>query len=445
MVTGSVVANLPAGASGTARRTLSRQFWVIAHRWAGLSLTLFLAMAGFTGIFLSWLDELEVATAPELHLAAPPSPDARPLEVLAIREQVLARYPGAEIDFVPLRAEPGRSLRLHLHWHDPKTGKELEAGPGWDDLFLDPYTGRELGRREWGNITQGVKNLMPFVYRLHYSLAMGRWATIVFGVAALVWTIDCFVGFYLTLPVRQRRPSGQSARASTRPQQPSWWQRWKPSWKIRWGASRYKFNFDLHRAGGLWIWPLLLVFAWSSVSFNLPQVYAPVMKQFGAVDARAALFATKLPSPREHPALSFDQALRHGRALSASEAGKRGLVLRDGGEGYLWHVPAVGAYVYAFTTSADIAHDGGGTRVAFDSNSGAIRAFQAPTGENGANTVTTWITNLHMAHVLGMPWRIAVSVVGALVTALCVTGMIIWMRKRSARTAKGDRVRTPSH
>lgn len=417
---------------GTGRLSLSRQFWVILHRWAGLSLTLFLAVAGFTGIFLAWIDELEVATAPELHLVQPPSPDARPLDVLSIREQVLSRYPEASIDFVPLHVEEGRSLRLHLHWLDPVTGLEREDGPGWDDLFIDPYTGEELGRREWGDITQGLKNLMPFVYRLHYSLALGDTAMLVFGIAALIWTIDCFVGFYLTLPVRQRKPSPQPGNGPS----PSWWQRWKRSWKVRWKASRYKLNFDLHRAGGLWLWPVLLVFAWSSVSFNLPQVYVPVMKQFGANDLRETYVANLLPAPRHDPAMSFREALRHGQSLAAREAAKAGIALRSDGETWLWHVPEAGAYVYGFTTTADISKHGGGTNVAFDSNTGALEAVQIPTGHNAADTFTTWITALHTAHVLGLPWRIAVSLIGAMVTMLCITGLVIWMKKRAGRIAR---------
>lgn len=410
---------------------LSRQFWVVIHRWAGLTLTLFLTVAGFTGIFLAWLDELEVATAPELHLVSPPSPDARPLDVLAIRDQVLVRYPDARIDFVPLTVEPGRSLRLHLHWHDPKTGAEIKSGPGWDDLFIDPYTGRELGRREWGDISQGVKNLMPFIYRLHYSLALGDWGLLVFGFAALIWTIDCFVGFYLTLPVRLRH---NAARAPG-PARPSWFDRWLPSWKVRWRASGHKLNFDLHRAGGLWIWPLLLVFAWSSVSFNLPQVYVPVMKQFGAEDPRERYFSSLLPSARTAPALDFEQALERGKLLAREASGRAGLTMRDG-ESWLWHSPEIGAYVYGFTTSADISKHGAGTSVAFDSDSGALRSVQIPTGNNAANSFGTWIAALHTAHVFGTPWRIAVSMIGALVTMLSITGVLIWTRKRSARLSR---------
>ena len=36
---------------------------------------------------------------------------------------------------------------------------------------------------------------------------------------------------------------------------------------------------DLHRAGGLWLWAMLFVFAWSSVAFNLTPAYDAVMRK----------------------------------------------------------------------------------------------------------------------------------------------------------------------
>ena len=50
------------------------------------------------------------------------------------------------------------------------------------------------------------------------------------------------------------------------------------SWKAKWRANFARPNFDLHRAGGLWLWPLLFVFAWFSVVLGLGGVYDPVMK-----------------------------------------------------------------------------------------------------------------------------------------------------------------------
>ncbi|MEA1120335.1 PepSY domain-containing protein, partial [Klebsiella pneumoniae] len=78
-------------------------------------------------------------------------------------------------------------------------------------------------------------------------------------------------------------------------------------------SSAYKINFDLHRAGGLWIWPMLLVFAWSGVAFNLTPVYSPVMRVFGASDLREQL--VPLPRPRVDPGLDFTAALGTGRRL----------------------------------------------------------------------------------------------------------------------------------
>lgn len=408
-----------------------RAFWVVAHRWAGLTLALFLAVAGLTGSLLPWIEELEAATAPQLHNAEwTGSADPQ-----SIREQVLRRYPGAAVEFLPLTVEPGKALRLHLSWLDPRTGLEREHGngaPDWDDLFLNPVTGAEQGRREWGAIDQGIKNLMPFLYRLHYSLALGTVGTLLFGIAALVWTIDCFVGFYLTLPPRANASGTRT---------PSFGERWRPSWRVRWRSTPYKLNFDLHRAGGLWVWPLLLVFAWSSVSFNLPQVFVPAMSALGAEDARLVLLENTLPVPRNNPRLDFRQAAARGHELAEHAAAKQGLAVLDEGERWIWHVPTSGMYVYGFTTAADIGHHGGGTRVAFDSNSGALKAVEIPSGVNGANTFTNWLVALHTAHVFGLPYRVFVSALGLMVTMLSVTGVVIWMKKRSARAGRTLRLR----
>src|SRR5256885_10719689 len=44
----------------------------------------------------------------------------------------------------------------------------------------------------------------------------------------------------------------------------SWWRRWLPSWRVRWGGGAYKLNFDLHRAGGLWVWAVIVIVAFTS-------------------------------------------------------------------------------------------------------------------------------------------------------------------------------------
>jgi hypothetical protein len=98
---------------------------------------------------------------------------------------------------------------------DPQTGQPFSLG--FDQIYLDPYTGDELARRMRGVISHGVTNLMQFIYRLHWGLALDKTGIWILGIAALLWTIDCFTSFYLTLPSRARRGSTASLRPEARP------------------------------------------------------------------------------------------------------------------------------------------------------------------------------------------------------------------------------------
>jgi len=409
--------------------SLGRQTWVIAHRWAGLSLAFFLIVVGVTGALMAFYDEIEALIAPELHLAQPPTPNAIALSSIELREKVQAAYPGAVVNYLPLHVEPGHSLKLDIRRLDPVTRRIGPWSPEVDEVFIDPYTGRILGQRLWGDIGQGAINFMPFVYRLHYTLLADQTGRYLLGIAALIWVLDTFVGFYLTLPIR--RASAQSSNG------PSWWSRWKPSWLVRWTGGETKLTFDLHRAGALWIWPLLFVFAWSGVMFNLKEVYDPVMRMFGAEKLTDGL--ATLARPRYEPQLDFAAAAARGRELVASEAAQRGLTIEPGLTA-LSYRPAVGAYVYYFSTDRDFTERGGRSLVVFDGDNGELRKTLLPQGANGANTFTEWMIALHMGRVWGMPYRVAVTAIGLIVTVLSVTGVLIWMRKRQARSFAAEKV-----
>lgn len=414
-----------------------RAFWVIVHRWAGLSIALFLCVAGVTGSLLAFNDALDVLAAPGLHRVTPPSPGAPMLDPQALRDRVMARHPGGVIDYLPLRFEPGRSVPLAIERVDPQTGARSPWSAEWDELFVDPYSGATVGHRRWADLGQGMKNLMPFLYELHHSLMLGGRGNLVFGIAALVWTLDCFVGFYLTFPVR-RRQGGEHV-----PRSPAhWWPRWRPAWRMRWWGGRHRLTFDLHRAGGLWLWPLLLVFAWSGVFFNLSAVYNPTMRLFGYESLEQGIVPP--PAPRYRPRIDFRTAEDLGRALAIRETARLGLAIDPGRMSGLLHRPDAGLYAYIFTSSADMRGEGGRSLAIFDSDSGRLIKLIVPQGQRGANTLTEWISAIHMADVWGLPWRIATSLIGLAITMLAVTGVLLWSRKRSAYLLARRRARRTS-
>jgi uncharacterized iron-regulated membrane protein len=383
---------------------LDRQFFVLAHRWAGLAMALFLVMAGLTGTALAFREELDGWLAPGLHRAAPAGGELLdPFKLREMAEQSLP--PAARLDGVQLRIEPGHTVVL----------RASGPGLGFDEVFVNPYKGQVQGHRLSSANSVAPAQLMPFLFKLHHSLALpGQWGTLLLGVVSLVWTLDCFVGAWLTWP-------------RARPALP----RWKQAWRVKWRAGWQRANHDLHRAGGLWLWLVLLLFAWSSVMFNLRDpVYRPVMSMafnfddsWDAVPARA--------TPVEHPALGWREAHGAARAAMQQMAEQHGFVV-DAEERLLFN-RRKGVYIYMVHSTLDLREKIGNTAVVIDADTGAWRGHWLPTGGEAGNTVSNWLGALHMGHVGGLAWRIAVGVVGVLVAALTLTGVVIWAIKARAR------------
>lgn len=396
-----------------------RHFWVRLHRYAGLTMAGLLIIVGLTGSLLAFYEELEQLLNPHWY---PVHAGEKCLDLATLAERVEVREPHLRVTNVNLSGYYGGVASAWITPRiDPLTQQPYPLG--YNHIILDPVTGDAIERHTWGAISEGWGNLMGFIYHLHYALALDMTGIWILGICAFIWTLDCFVGFYLTLPVRRKRRDVS---------QTGFWQRWLPSWKIRCKSSPYKLNFDLHRAGGLWLWAVLLMFAWSSVYMDLEDtVYSWVTSSvFDYKSAEAEI--KRLPKPIEQAGLTWRQAQARGEALMAEQAQRYGfavlepvgLVLnRDKGI-YTWKVRSdreIGSRSRRNTTE-----------VIFDANNGELKLFLLPSGQYSGNTVTGWLYALHMANVFGLPYRIFVCLLGLAIVMLSVTGVIIWLKKRHA-------------
>ena len=383
------------------------------HRYAGLLMAGFLIVTGVTGSALAWKDELEAVMLPAVFRVAPPTPGAAPLDALLLRESVAARFPQAQVSYAPLSAPPGHSMVFYL--------RQPEDAPlASDEVFVDPYTGTILGQRRWGEISEGAINLLPFIERLHYALALGDTGLLIFGLIAIVWTLDCFIGAALTFPARLKKRS---------PGSKPWLLRWRPSWLLRRHGGSYKLVFDLHRAGGLWLWAMLLVFAWSGVAFNLYGAYAAVMHPLFAHQGAEEVVARHTPSPGTQ--LDWPAARTQGRQLMDALARQHAFTIIE--ENALAYERALGVYSYNVRSSRDVRAHKGLTTVFFDAASGRQLATWLPTGAASGDTIRSWISALHMASMWGWPFKLFICAMGVLVAGLSVTGVLIWRRKRQGQ------------
>jgi uncharacterized iron-regulated membrane protein len=390
----------------------ARQALVRLHRWVGLGLAGFLIVVGLTGAAIAWNDALERVFAPALFVL-PQTAAVRPaLDPFALREAAERAAPGFAVNGVDFTRKTGEPARFFV-----------EARPGGpmppnDEIALDPSTGRLLGARRSGDLRQGAVNLMPFIYSLHDSLALGDGGALVLGIVALAWTLDCFVGAWLTLPVRARggRPLG------------SWLARWGHAWTVRRPTTPFKLTFDLHSAGGLWLWGLLLVLAWSSVAFNLPAVYRPVTQALFGPEPETPPPRSPV-HPQRPPALDWRQAHAATQVAMRAEARRFGFSVRA--ERLMVYDRAARTYAYRVRSSLDPGKLGN-TQLTLDADDGRVLAFSRPTGGRSGATLTTWIEDLHTAGVFGWPMQVLISVTGVTLAGLSVTGVLIWMRKRRA-------------
>jgi len=392
--------------------TMRRAFaWI--HRYVGLTMALFLIIEGLTGSLPAFRGDLSALLDPSL-TAAKPSPDAKRLDLAMLAERAEALMPNATAAYFYRLRDDQAIVRMRAR-DDPETGKPYPEDPGV--IILDPWTGKELGRTPYSGYTQGfLANVLPFVNDLHTALAMGGLGVWILAVLAILSTIDCFAGFYLTLPLRLEKF-------------------WKPAWLVKWRGGFYRVNFDLHRASGLWLWAMLFVFAWSSVC---------LVDQLGVYEkVTAALFDTRpmmeqvaeFAMPREGVGpmkLDWRAAQARGKELVAEKAAAGGFrLLQPKG---LTSLSYARAYNYSVETDRSFPADKE-LVVFFDGDDGSFRGSMSTSTGHLGETLTNWLRALHMAcnPVDYLPYRIFVCVLGLVVATLSITGVYVWWKKRKAR------------
>lgn len=402
-----------------------RRYWVILHRWLGLASASFLVVVGLTGSLLAFLPELNRAVTPALFLPASTGPS---LDPATVAERVQGTLSGVRVRGVFLH-DPRVAIVGVVPRRDPNG--EPSAAAAFDQVFVNRHTGEILGWRKFGDLSEGWLNLMPFVYRLHYNLALGKTGMWILGITALVWTIDCFIGLWLTLPMKRASASASGRSALSRQTSGRFVHRWAPAWRVKWPAPPYRLQFDLHRATGLWLWFALLIFAWSSVHMNLhDSVYAPVTRLFLDYPPRSQERTVNAP-PSGEPRLDWRQAQRVGQRLITAQAADRGFAVLE--PVALWIDRSRGTYRYVVRSSLDFQDRRGRTWVSFDADSGDPIHVSLPVGQHSGHTLTHWLVSLHEANVFGWPYRVFVAILGLATAGLSVTGVALWWMKRRAR------------
>jgi uncharacterized iron-regulated membrane protein len=387
-----------------------RAFFVVVHRWLGLATALFLFIAGLTGAVISWDHELDAWLNPHLYEARSAGP-ARPALELAAKVEAADRR--VQVTFLPLQAEPGHTILMSVQPRiDAGTGKPFDTG--YNQVAVDPASGEIQGRREWGRISLSHEDLLPFLYKLHYTLHLPEsggieWGVLFMGVVAIVWVIDTLIAVWISFPS---------------------WRTWRRSFAFRWKDGGHKLTFDLHRSGALWLYPLVLVVAVTSVSMNLRnQVVVPVVSVFSELSPSP--FASRTPAPADkpvQPVITPAQAI----AQASAEALRRGWQKPAGG---IFLSTSFGVWGVGFFEPGNSHGDGGlgNAWIYIDSVTGQAAGADVPGEGTAGDVFMQSMFPLHSGRIIGTTGRVLMTFLGLAMATLSVTGVLIWARKRRAR------------
>jgi uncharacterized iron-regulated membrane protein len=391
-----------------------RPLLVRLHRWFGIATALFLFVAGVTGAVIAWHNELDAALNPSFFRSATRGIPQTPL---ALARQIEAADPRLVVTYLPLHVEPGSTLVVGVAARtNPQTTKPYELG--FNQVAIDPVAGSIQGRREWGAASLALPNLIPFLYKLHYSLFLqvhggidlGRW---LMGIVGIVWMFDCAIALVLAFP---------SAKT------------WRKSFAFRVRRRGYALTFDLHRSGGVWLWLVLMTMAVTSISMNLAKpVVRPIVSWF------SPLGSTPFTSPDGHrPVQPGESVLNREQmvGIAAAAARREGIVMPPGA---MLYAPRLAAYgVGYFKARNDVSRRGlGDPWLYWDARTGAPAGGRIPGRGSAGDLFVEAQFPLHSGRVAGLAGRIVISVTGVAVAVLSATGLLIWLKKARARRAPG--------
>ena len=424
--------------------------WI--HRYTGLVMAGFLIIAGFTGSLLAFHDELDNVFNHQL--AQIERQDAPQLPIATLHDKVVAAYPEYNFSSMPTSLKADKSAVFSVDRVRGQSAKNQPKAP-FQEVYINPYNGNILGTRdkdEWA-----WRNTMWKVFWLHRDLLLGDIGKLLLGVIALLWTINCFIGFYLTLP-RTVKKSYETHRKTVK-KRASFIKRWLSAWKIRRKTNTFKLNYDVHHAFGLWLWLMLFVIAWSSVGFNLQQVYKPVMQAVVGLESREGkegkegkerekgkshksdkFSAQVLPNVTPVINATADivnkaNSIEYVSKQANIAAQKNGVTVQKL-LGIRW-VAEDNQWQMRFKTDKDIGTHGGASSITVDAATGKVEKVNFGYQSSFGTKADQWLSTLHMGHishgVSHLAYQIFLALIGLAVVVLSGTGVYLWAKGRQQR------------
>ncbi len=388
------IAPQPALARG---RPALRQLFLRLHRWIGLLAGAIFVLIALSGGLLAFREGIDEALNAAIKRVEPPA-QATPKpwdEILSAA--VASAPPDAKFERLtaPRHAKAAASVTYMIDTDDFESD--------FYEAFVDPYTAQVKGRRL---LLHGDKTFsqpfIPILLAFHSALLLGANNAYIVGGIAILMFFSVFGGLYL------------------------WWPRngdWRLGLKVKWGASRERIVYDLHRSVGAYGAVILLTMLFTGAAMTFKPATRNVTSFFSPVRPDPD-FGRSTPLPGQPP-IGVDAAV--AVANRVFPGGRLHWVL-------LPSTPS-GVYVVGKQSKDEPNRTKTYRNVGVDQYSGEVLHVQDRAGFSAGERFLEWLFPLHSGEAFGDIGRPVILLIGLLPLALFVTGFLRWRQRRRAPPA----------
>jgi uncharacterized iron-regulated membrane protein len=363
-----------------------RQIAFKLHRYVGMMVGIILTIVGLTGSFLVFGHEIDhLRNLPLMEVV----PQGDRVSIDSILEPVKKAYPNLKLSSIDLPRKPEETYKVGMASPDDK----------WIDVYVHPYTGAILGKRQWG------QTLMTFIYDIHMTLLAGEIGEMVVGFCGILLLILGVTGLIL-------------------------WPGWKkltPGFKIRWNSPARLLNYDIHKVGGIFSAVFLVAIAFSGAAIIFHEQFEPAVYWLTGTPKPAEVKSTIIANS---PPSSLETVLQKANAAL------------PGGEITFIALPKKPDGVFRVTKKlAGEAHPSGRNRIYLDQYSAKVlrvdNALVAPI----ATKIMNVLFPLHIGAYGGLVMRIIYVFVGLAPMVLFITGFVLWRQRQWAIARRQEAIR----
>jgi uncharacterized iron-regulated membrane protein len=347
------------------------------HTWIGICTGLFLSVIAVTGSVILFRAEFERASLP----AGEAGDLSHRVSLSQVVQEVAKVRPDSRI----------RRVRIPVGREDTYVIQVQSAGKRTERVVADAFSAKILGTLQTGWV--------EWMIDLHRNLLSGNAGRGIVGGFGIVLFVLSATGLLMWLTGARN------------------WRAWI---SVRRKGSATRFNYELHRASGLWAYAFLAVISFTGIELAYPNSFRDAVQSLTGKPATVR-------APRNIPAsgrLPLDDYLRVGQAampdgvpvelrLPEKEKGPVDLRLYRAGD-----LSPSGNHVY------------------LDPSSGAVLAIDRIVDRPLGARFLAAMSPVHYAQFGGMTLKIAWALFGLTPLLLFVTGLIAWWRPAKSKSGR---------